>query len=144
MCHSLCLSRNGCLELGSPSHDPTPPAFWCLKSSISHFLPCQCSQSSGPCLSRSSEWLLWNRSLTNNFTLCDQGTQEHLDSCTLDPGSQELTANHFTLLLLSHSFLLDLANGKASLSPGSQNWLVIRITDMIKKHQPPPDGPWLI
>ena len=115
MCHSLCLSRSGCLKLGSPSHDPIPPAFWYLKSSISHFLPCQCSQSSGPCLSRSFELLLWNRSLTNNSTLCEQGTQEHLDSCTLDSGSQELTANHFTLLLLSLSFLLDLANCKAPL-----------------------------
>lgn len=133
MSHSLCLSRSGCLELDSPSHDPTPPAFWCLKASISHFLSCQCSQSSGLCLSRSSEWFLWNRSLTNNSTLCDQGTQEYLDSCTLDPGSQELTANHFTLLLLYHSFLTGPGQLQGSpQSPGSQNWLVIRITGVVE------------
>ena len=139
MCHSLCLSRSGCLELGSPSHDPTPPAFWCLKASISYFLPCQCSQSSGPCLNRSSEWLLWNRSLTNNSTLCDQGTQEYLDSCTLDPGSQELIANDFTLLLLYHSFIIRPGQLQGSpQSPGSQNWLVIRISEVVKNtnHHP--------
>lgn len=140
MCHSLALSRSisGCPRLGPPNHDPSPPAFRCLMATIPHLLPYHCSRSSGPCLSRSSKWLLWNRSLINNSKLL---TRPHRNTWILHTGSGKPGAYsqplHTTAALSFLSCQTCQLQG-SSQSPGSQNWLIIGIIQAIRNTNPDP------